>query len=188
MISWWWFCTKFDWNWLTISGEDFKKNFSIFSLFCYLCQVYRQTDIIQKVSSVQADRHCNVSSLQAVRQTDTCVHKMCQVYRYADKVCHVIIKGRFRLGNIKCTIKLTGATALTLTPDVAHSKDKDLVKLSTADRAAPVWLHTYKYTYITLHSSASTVQFKYCKFTWNFFSWIKEFSVRLYIAFTIWYR
>ena len=35
---------------------------------------------------------------------------------------------------------LTGATALTLTPLAAHSKDKVLVKLSTADRAAPVWL------------------------------------------------
>ena len=32
----------------------------------------------------------------------------------------------------------TGATALTLTPDCAHSKDMDLVRLSTPDLAAPV--------------------------------------------------
>lgn len=34
----------------------------------------------------------------------------------------------------------TGATALTLTPEWAHSMAKLLVKLSTAALAAPVWL------------------------------------------------
>lgn len=37
-------------------------------------------------------------------------------------------------------VLLTGATALTRTPELAHSMDKDLVRLSTAERAAPVWL------------------------------------------------
>lgn len=36
---------------------------------------------------------------------------------------------------------LTGETALTRTPELAHSMDKDLVRLSTAERAAPVWLN-----------------------------------------------
>lgn len=36
------------------------------------------------------------------------------------------------------TVLLTGATALTRTPELAHSMDKDLVRLSTAERAAPV--------------------------------------------------
>lgn len=35
-------------------------------------------------------------------------------------------------------VLLTGATALTRTPELAHSMDKDLVRLSTAERAAPV--------------------------------------------------
>lgn len=38
-------------------------------------------------------------------------------------------------------VLLTGATALTRTPELAHSMDKDLVRLSTAERAAPVWLN-----------------------------------------------
>lgn len=35
-------------------------------------------------------------------------------------------------------VLLTGATALIRTPELAHSMDKDLVRLSTAERAAPV--------------------------------------------------
>lgn len=48
------------------------------------------------------------------------------------------------LGEKKLNLKknlLTGATALTRTPELAHSMDKDLVRLSTAERAAPVWLN-----------------------------------------------
>lgn len=41
--------------------------------------------------------------------------------------------------------KLTGAIALTLTPLDAHSMAKDLVRLSTAARAAPEWLNTNLY-------------------------------------------
>ena len=51
----------------------------------------------------------------------------------------------------------TGATAFIRTPDAAHSTASVLVRLSTADRAAPVWLEQTKSEYEAVLKNVSEI-------------------------------